>query len=102
MPTILQAAINKREEEVARLSQPSTKEALSEQQLARIQKQEAEIAELSRRLQQSNAAQSSQAAPDSATRPVEQSSYERHHLFDMPAASKARIAPRCRSFVGSL
>ena len=93
-----QAVLQQKEEAAAKLTQPATKEALTQAQLARLQQQEAEIAELRRRLGQEDAAQSSRDAPGAADAVQERSSHQRHHLFDMdslPGSPKAQ-APSCR------
>ena len=83
---VTQATLEEREQEVARLSEPATRDTLSKQQLERLKAQEAEIAELKARLEQGGAVQSSQDAATSVPSKAEQSSHDRHHLFDMPAA----------------
>lgn len=80
----MQATLEEREQEVARLSEPATRDTLSKQQLAKLKAQEAEIAELRARLEQGGAVQTSQDVPAASSSNVQQSSRDRHHLFDMP------------------
>lgn len=89
---------------MAHLSEPKTKETLTKEQLARLQEQEAEIAVLKARLAKGSSAQPS-GDPGLSQGPMmsqqegetagqagghEQSSYERHHLFDMPTISQSQ------------
>lgn len=72
------------EAEMAKLLGPASKEALDEQQQARLRQQEAEIARLRAQLSQGSTAERSSNLSNGQGADHERSPQERHHLFEMP------------------
>ena len=95
-----QAELHEREAEVARLSEPRTRDHLTAEQLAKLSRQEAEIAELRQRLEAATLRQAEPPAAEPAAAPADEpaapaggpcdpgasssSSRQRHHIIDVP------------------
>ena len=109
-----QAELREREVEVARLSEPRTRDHLTAEQLAKLSRQEAEIAELRQRLEAATLRGAGPPAAEPAAAPTDEpaapagascdpgasssSSRQRHHILDVPPDP----APCCRQLPGPM
>jgi hypothetical protein len=90
---LLQSSLEAREAEVARLSEPRTREQLTEQQLRKLSQQESELAELRQKLGAAGPpSEHPWENPPEADEGQPVDGRGRHHIIDLPP----EVAATCR------